>query len=137
MESGERNGNVAEQDRGIGSGATWNCAEDADIADDAADCLQDWDWGRGRGRGPGWGASLDGARYEAVVFQDDGQSGRVALDVTEAVRSGVHAWTLQRARGRGSLTFVSGEGAEALGDPGLAPTLILTRPVEEDVSSIE
>ena len=61
----------------------------------------------------------------------------MALDVTEAVRSGVHAWTLRRARGRGSLTFVSGEGAEALGDPGLAPTLILTHPVEEDVSSNE
>jgi hypothetical protein len=61
----------------------------------------------------------------------------VGWDVTEAVRRGVHAWSLQRIRGSGSRAFVSREGAADLGDPSLAPTLILTHPVEEGVSSSE
>jgi len=126
---------VAGEYPGIGSGATWNCAEDIDVGDDAADCLQEWDWDWDRGWG--WGASLDGGRDEAryaFVPEGDAQSSRVGWDVTEDVRRGVYTWALQRASGSGSLAFVSREGAEALGDLGLAPTLILTHPVEEGLS---
>jgi hypothetical protein len=38
----EGDGDAAAGDPGAGPGATWNCAVDAEISDDFADCLVDW-----------------------------------------------------------------------------------------------
>lgn len=127
----EGNGNLAGTDRGAGSGSTWNCAEDAEIANDEGECLQYWS--RGGGWESEWGTSNAGRGGESNLFVEEGQGGLVSWDVTEAVRNGVHAWALQ-LRGSDSLAFYSREGAAAEGDPGLAPTLILTHPVETSVS---
>lgn len=52
------------------------------------------------------------------------------FDVGDHVLSGVSAWVIElfhnRPR-RGSLAYISREGADALGDLALAPTLVLTR----------
>jgi len=126
----EGDGDIAGPDRGTGGGTTWNCAEDADIANDAQDCLQYWVPG---GWEAEWGTSHQGGDGEALQFVEAGEGGPVGWDVTEAVRRGVHAWAL-RVRGNDRLALVSREGAAALGNPGLAPTLILTHPVEQSVS---
>jgi hypothetical protein len=118
----EGNGNPAELDRGMGTGATWNCAEDADISDHGEDCLQRWSRSTfDTGPGGRWQADRT-AHY-------DWRKHQVSWDVSEDLRSGVHAWlirTLHR-RGRPGLAFHSREGAAELRDPGRAPTLLLER----------
>jgi hypothetical protein len=116
----EGNGDDAGNEPGTGSGVTWNCAEDAEIGDDMEDCLQEWPEPRiGR-----W-------RSAPRVSVADGHSGPVSWDVTEHVKDGVNAWMIHRKRGGGSFSFHSREGAAALGDPSLAPTLILQRADDE------
>ena len=117
----EGNGNAAEVDRGIGRGATWNCAEDFEIADFLEECVQDWPRRMFRGRGE-------------VVFQEDGYTGPVSWDVTADVERGASAWLIARRHGRGhSLAYHSREGAAALGNPSLAPTLVLTHADKNDL----
>jgi hypothetical protein len=121
----EGNGNLADADWGTGAGATWNCAEDADISDDVNDCLVDWSSrssssDHGRGDGSRLGGPKDGAaRY-------DWRKGQVSWDVTDDLRGGIHAW-LVRVLGRRGAAYVSREGAVLLPDPARAPTLLLDR----------
>jgi hypothetical protein len=120
---------------GVGTGATWNCAEDADLSDDDEDCLQHWPrslFARGDARRPD---------------HRDRKMKLVGWDVTEDVRAGVSAWLIRtpsRAgkawrpqRHRGGIkvregAFHAREGAAALREPFRAPMLLLERaPADE------
>jgi len=112
----EGNGETLGGDRGTGAGATWNCAEDADISDAVAECVQNWPRRFGTGKG-------------VRVVEPDGFNGKTSFDVTDDVMDGVSAWVIRLERGS-SAAHHSREAADELDDPSLAPTLILT-PVRE------
>jgi hypothetical protein len=117
----EGNGNAAAGDRGAGMGVTWNCALDLDIANDEKECLFEWT-GLPRFR-PRWNGP------SAAVRHFDHTTGAVEWDVTEDVASGITAWILQKAkrwRG-GGVDYYSRQGARAVNDTNLAPTLMLER----------
>ncbi len=118
----EGNGNAAERDRGEGGGATWNCAEDVEIADFMKECVQDWPHRFGRGRG-------------TTVKVPDGSTGKVSFDVSEDVANGASAWVIRRLRGGHSAAFHSREGAALLDAPSLAPTLLLIPADEDEVTA--
>ena len=64
-------------------------------------------------------------------------SGPLVFDVGDHVASGITAWRIEpfdRRSARGGLGYVSREGADALGDLALAPTLILTRDLAGDAA---
>jgi hypothetical protein len=122
----EGNGDGAALDRGTGTGATWYCAEDADIGDSTRDCELYWQRFRGKGARSGGARQLE----PEVVVDDDGRTVvRMSWDVTEYVVAGFDAWILRKKRNRDGahLTFHSREGAADLRDPTLAPTLLLER----------
>ena len=123
-----------------GTGATWNCAEDADLSDDEEDCLQHWPrslLARGDARRPD---------------QQDRRAGLVGWDVTEHVRAGGYAWLIRTPSSHGKAwrpkrhrggfqaregAFHSREGADLLREPFRAPTLLLERsPAEEGTESL-
>jgi hypothetical protein len=101
--------------RGSGPGVTWHCAEDADIANQATDCDPRWDGG------------AFGPATAAPVLHVNGLSGEVRWDVTADVQAGVSAWLIKKTDERqpGRVSYHSKEGAEAAGDPDLAPRLVL------------
>jgi hypothetical protein len=110
----EGNGSTAEGGSlGSGSGATWECAEDADISDTEGSCVQYWPRKLGKG-GPGTNVKLPA-----------GFGGRISIEVTDDVKNGVFAWTIRELNKLGGAAFVSSQGAEELDRPELAPTLIL------------
>jgi hypothetical protein len=116
----EGSGNSFEGDRGAGAGATWNCAIEAEISDGEEDCLLDWTERRRFG----------GPRHERPVLSSREGLGPIVFDVGDHVLSGVSAWVIELFHSRpqrGSLAYISREGADALGDLGLAPALVLTR----------
>jgi hypothetical protein len=127
---------------GVRSGATWNCAEDADVSDDDEDCLQRWP------------RSLFPPSQRRWPGRDDRRAGLVSWDVTEDVGAGAYAWLIwtparhghdwlfQASGGRGDGTghghagghrlarggaYHSREGAAELREPIRAPTLLLAR----------
>ena len=67
----------------VGSGATWNCAEDADVSDDDEDCLQHWP------------RSLFLPSEGRWPDRHDPRAGLVSWDVTEDVGAGAHAWLIR------------------------------------------
>jgi hypothetical protein len=101
--------------RGSGPGVTWNCAADAEIANQATDCDPRWDGGA---FGP---ATAD------PVLHVNGLSGEVRWDVTADVQAGVSAWLIKKTdeRQAGRVSYFSREGAASTADPDLAPRLIL------------
>ena len=126
----------------VGSGATWNCAEDADLSDDDEDCLQHWP------------RSLFLPSEGRWPDRHDPRAGLVSWDVTEDVGAGAHAWLIrtparhghnwlfQASGGRGGGAghghagghrparggaYHSREGAAELREPIRAPTLLLAR----------
>jgi hypothetical protein len=116
----EGNGDVAAGDPGAGAGATWSCAVDAEIGNEVPDCLLDWTERRRFG----------GPRHERPALSSKEDLGPLVLEVGDHVASGVSAWLIElfdRRPRRGSLAYVSSEGADALGDLDLAPSLILTQ----------
>jgi hypothetical protein len=98
-------------------GVTWSCAIDANAGNEqAGDCQDDWE-------------NEGGDHHHATALPEAiGPAGTVhAWDVTEDVLEGVTAWLI-RKRDESDPTgvaFHSREGAEALGDRELAPTLVL------------
>jgi hypothetical protein len=118
----EGNGNAAERDRGDGGGATWNCAEDFEIADFMEECVQDWPRRFGQGRG-------------TTAQVPDGFTGKISFDLTADVANRASAWVIQRLRGGHSAAFHSREGAALLDDPSLAPTLLLIPADEDEVTA--
>jgi hypothetical protein len=71
----------------VGTGATWNCAEDADISDDDEDCLQQWP--------PSLFVDGDPRRPD----QHDRRAGLLGWDVTEDVNAEAYAWAIRAASG--------------------------------------
>jgi Putative metal-binding motif len=100
--------------RGTGSGVTWECASDADIANTRTDCAM-WD-----------GGSFAAPPTDSVLFLRT-TAGEVSFDVTADVQAGTSSWLVKRtdAQGSGGVEIHSREGAAAAGDPDLAPRLVL------------
>jgi hypothetical protein len=117
----EGDGDQLEHYRGAGFGVTWNCGTDYEIADFAEECVTEWPHRFARG-------------YGSQVRVPDGYQGKVTFDVTEDVRNGISAWVVKRRARGGSVAFHSREGAELLGDPSLAPTLLLIDDGEDAVA---
>lgn len=67
----------------VGTGATWNCAEDANVSDDVKDCLQSWPISRFANTDTHW------------PDEHDRREGFIGWDVTKAVRYGIHAWLIR------------------------------------------
>jgi hypothetical protein len=111
----------------VGPGATWNCAEDADISDDDEGCLQQWP--------PSLFVDGDPRRPD----QHDRRAGFLGWDVTEDVNAGAYAWAIRAASGhkgghRGARggAFQTRKGAAELRAPFRAPTLLLEREPGDD-----
>jgi hypothetical protein len=85
-----------------------------EIADSEASCIQYWPYKPGSGRSPGQNVKLP-----------RGFIGQISVEVTEDVLNGTHTWSIQELNKLGGAAFISSEGAEELGQPELAPTLIL------------
>ena len=110
------------RDRGNGPGVTWNCATDSEIGNGAANCTTQWNGG----------AAAAGA-VSATALHMNGQTGTVEWDVTpdvlRALSEGAPSvqWLLRRAieNQTGRAAYHSGEGATALGDVHLAPTMTI------------
>ena len=101
----------AQSTRGSGPGVTWNCAIDAEIANQATDC------------DPRWNGGTFGPATAPSVPHVNGLSGEVSWDVTDDVLAGASAWLIKKTAERqaGEVSYHSKEGA----DPALAPRLIL------------
>jgi hypothetical protein len=99
--------------RGSGPGVTWNCAEDAEIANQQTDCDPEWDGG------------AFGPATAGPVLHFNGLTGEVSWDVTADVEAGASAWLIKKTSERqaGQVTYHSKEG----GDPTLAARLILEK----------
>lgn len=115
----EGNGDTGNFDLGMDQGATWNCAIDGDISNFIKDCVKDWP--QGLSDRSGLNKLRSGKKMGAHY---DRETGELSLDVTEDVRNGIKAWFIQAKGGRDFVLY-SREGASALGESGLAPTLIL------------
>ena len=103
----------SERSRGNGSGATWNCPVDDDVANPRPQCSVRW---RGGSAAPHVSDSVP--HVNQLV-------GEIRWDVTADVVAGASSWLLERRGARGTVRYTSREGATALGDPSLAPRLIL------------
>jgi hypothetical protein len=100
---------------GSGPGVTWNCATDDNIANLKPECTERWDGGIFRGvRG-------------FPVMHVTGQTGEVSWDVTNDVLAGVSSWLLKKTDEAtpGRVLYYSKEGAVVVGNPNVAPRLIL------------
>lgn len=97
---------------------TWNCATDTDVSNTAADCALPW------------GGGSFGDPTALPILITNGLSGEVSWDVTEDVLAGGAtelAWIIKKQNEgqNGDAEFHSRESASALGDPNLAPRLVL------------
>ena len=102
--------------RGSGEGVTWNCAKDANISNQTANCSPLWN-----------GANYAPATAPAALHSN-GLLGQVAWDVTSDVLAGAtHGWTIRKREENqnGQVRYYSREGAALAGDTGLAPRLLL------------
>ena len=108
------------RDRGRGPGVTWSCATDNEIGNNAANCATQWN-----------GGSTAAGPASAMALHTVGQTGAVEWDVTadvlQALSEGAPSvqWLIRRAfeNQTGHAAYHSSEGAAALGDADLAPTL--------------
>jgi hypothetical protein len=106
--------------RGNGSGVTWNCAVDGEIANMAADCSTPWN-----------GGSTAAGSASATALHTNGLTGLVEWDVTADVVQALSdnaasiQWLIRRAveSQNGHAIYHSKEGAATLSNPDLAPTL--------------
>ena len=100
----------AQSTRGSGPGVTWNCAADAEIANQATDC------------DPRWNGGTFGPATAPSVPHVNGLSGAVSWDVTDDVLAGASAWLIKKtAEGQsGEVFYFSKEGSASDG-----PRLIL------------
>ncbi|MCI0536791.1 MAG: hypothetical protein L0Z50_16360, partial [Verrucomicrobiales bacterium] len=110
---------------GSAAGVTWNCPADTEIANHRTDCP----FG-------GWEGGLFGLPTASGVTLFEDQWGEVKWDVTMDVRNGVTAWLLKKdpEDASGEVWFFSKEGAAAaeVGNPDLAPRLILEIAIEDE-----
>ena len=99
----------AEATRGNGSGVTWACATDSQIANQRPDCSARWDGG------------TFGPATALPVVHTNGQSGEVQWDVTADVVAGATGWVIKKTNEgqSGQVAYSSKEGTAP-------PQLILT-----------
>jgi hypothetical protein len=110
------------RDRGNGPGVTWSCATDSEIGNGAANCATQWN-----------GGAAAAGPVLATALHTNGQTGTVEWDVTgdvvRALSEGAPSvqWLLRRAveSQTGRAAYHSAEGAAALGDADLAPTMTI------------
>jgi hypothetical protein len=110
------------RERGKGPGVTWSCATDTEIGNNAANCATQWN-----------GGSANAGPVSASALHTVGQTGAVEWDVTADVVDALSAgapsvqWLIRRAveSQSGHAAYHSTEGAAALGDAELAPTLTI------------
>jgi parallel beta-helix repeat protein len=106
--------------RGSGPGVTWNCAVDSSIANTSADCAAPWNGG----------SSVAGSA-SASTLHTNGLTGALEWDVTADIVQALAEnaisvqWLIRRAAENqsGRAIYHSREGAAALGNADLAPTL--------------
>jgi Tol biopolymer transport system component len=110
-------GNGTDSSRGTGSGATWNCAIDSAIQNQATDCTGATAWEMGQPNNPGvhpWYATASG-----TTNITNNQAGVVEFDVTADVASFVsgssdnYGWLIKKtAEGQnGQVSFGTKEGS--------------------------
>jgi len=128
----EGNGNnfpIDNNPRGTGAGATWNCAIDANIANEGRDCTSVDFWNAG--------LNFDGPeRPSTTLLTNNMPDGTIVeFDVTADVQAGMGpldttymTWFLRKVpnTGSGEAFFYSIQGAQQKGNPALAPQLIIT-----------
>lgn len=110
----------SDRTRGNGPGVTWNCATDSEIANTVANCAALWN-----------GGSTAAGPVSASVVHTNGLTGAVEWDVTADVLQALSEnatsvqWLIRRAveNQNGRALYHSKDGAAALGNPDLAPTL--------------
>ena len=124
----EGNGNnfpTSNNPRGTGSGVTWQCATDTNIANEKADCSGAFKWKQG-------GRFVQGPLRGPALLTDGIPDGtKIEIDVTPDVQAGFGTsddqfmtWFLDR-KGSGSVAFYSREGAAAAGNAAFAPMLVI------------
>ena len=130
----EGNGNnfpIDNNPRGSGAGVTWNCAINANIANQAQDCS--------RAGGDFWNAGLNfdhGAVDSTEKIMNNMADGtKIHFDVTSLYNEGMGpldttfmSFFIRKLAnsGSGEVDYYSIQGATALGNPSLAPHLVLT-----------
>jgi len=106
-----------ESTRGEGAGVTWNCAEDADVSNQAPDCQSQWDGG------------IYGPPTAPPVVHVNGLTGDVSWDVTIDVQAGAtNSWIVRKTNeGQpGFVEYYSREGSmAAFGNLSAAPRLVI------------
>ena len=115
----EGNGWNAANLQGNGAGVTWNCSSDTDISNNQSNCATQWG-----------GGSFAAATAAALTITDQFQglvSWDVTADVAPAGSVAELAWLIKKQdEGEdGVAEFHSRESAANLGDPALAPRLLL------------
>jgi hypothetical protein len=103
---------------GSGSGVTWNCATDTNIANKSANCALRW------------GGGSFASTVTDSVTHTNGMTGTVEWDVTSDIQSATGAsigWILKKASESqtGRVEYYSKEGAAAAGDPDRGPRLVI------------
>lgn len=106
--------------RGNGPGVTWSCATDNEIGNSAANCATQWN-----------GGAAAAGPASAMVLHGNGLTGAVQWDVTadvlQALAEGAPSiqWLIRQANESqpGRAVYHSVDGAAALGDADVAPTL--------------
>ena len=100
--------------RGEGEGTTWRCAIDTNIANFVANCNPKW----------------NGGNFEATAsdqfLMTNGATGEATWDVTTDVLEGFDSWLIKKTKGLGIARFYSRDNEEVVGNPDLAPRLVLT-----------
>ena len=103
----------SETTRGSGAGVTWKCAVDTAIENQATDCDPVWN-----------GGNFEPAATDSVVHTN-GMSGEVLWDVTGDVQAGADGWLIKKTQGNGNVRYYARDHADVLGNPDLAPRLVL------------
>jgi hypothetical protein len=101
--------------RGNGPGVTYRCATDTAIENSSTDCNPTWD-----------GGTFSATPTDTTLVTNT-TTGTIEFDVTADVKAGQSEWLVKTPNGErgGKLLLHSREGAEASGDPTLAPRLEL------------
>lgn len=124
----EGNGNnypTPKNPKGTGSGVTWNCSTDTNIANEKPDCtgISRWKTGGKKYQGPLRGPAL---HTDGML---DGT--KVSFDVTADVQAGLGPQDTKfmsffiLVKGAGSVAYYSREGAAQLAMPSYAPILLI------------
>ena len=118
--------------RGTGSGATWNCAIDTNIANEARDCSGAFFWDNGGQNVQGPQRLIAAVSPNLKIANNMADGAQIWFDVTADVQAGLGpqdhtfmTWFVRKPSGSGFVTFYSREGAALIGIPAWAPRLVI------------